>query len=174
MRLDLTDVCTCENREVTKEVTVEAASFDSRLGVFPIIEKKPFDLHMVNRENKELQITGETDVKIAIPCDRCLETVPTAFHLVFDETVPLEGADETSEEMEDTDYMEGVQLDVDRLVYHEILVNWPMKVLCREDCRGICKKCGTNLNREDCGCSRTELDPRMAAIQDIFNKFKEV
>lgn len=174
MRLDLTDVCTCENREVTKAVTIEAASFDSKLGVFPIIAKKPFDLHMVNRENKQLLITGETDVEIAIPCDRCLEDVPTRFHLKFDEVVPLEGADGTAEETEETDYMEGVQLDVDRLVYHEILVNWPMKVLCQEDCRGICKKCGTNLNRQDCGCSKTELDPRMAAIQDIFNKFKEV
>lgn len=174
MKLDLTDVCSCENKEVTKEVAMEASSFDSKLGVFPIIEKKPFDLHIVNRENKQLLITGETDVKIAIPCDRCLEEVPTELHLTFDKKLPLEEADDAEEEMEEADYMMGVQLDVDRLVYDEILVNWPMKVLCREDCKGICKKCGTNLNQQECNCSQTELDPRMAAIQDIFNKFKEV
>ena len=72
------------------------------------------------------------------------------------------------------DYMAGTSLDVDQLIFGEILVSWPMKVLCREDCKGICKRCGANLNLAECQCQKTELDPRMAAIQDIFNKFKEV
>ena len=76
--------------------------------------------------------------------------------------------------VEDIDYLIGFDLDVDKLIYGEILVNWPMKVLCKEDCKGICKVCGMNLNKGDCNCQRTELDPRMAAIQDVFNKFKEV
>ena len=74
--------------------------------------------------------------------------------------------------MDEADYMKGFQLDIDKMVYDEILVNWPMKVLCREDCKGICKKCGTNLNVKTCDCEKSELDPRMAAIQDIFNKFR--
>mgnify|MGYP000090033718 CR=1 FL=1 len=78
------------------------------------------------------------------------------------------------EDVEDNDYLIGFNLDIDRLIYGEILVNWPMKVLCRDDCKGICKVCGMNLNKGDCNCQRTELDPRMAAIQDVFNKFKEV
>ena len=71
-------------------------------------------------------------------------------------------------------YMEDGELDVDRLIYNEILVNWPAKVLCKPDCKGICPKCGTNLNLETCDCEPGELDPRMAAFQDVFNKFKEV
>ena len=43
-----------------------------------------------------------------------------------------------------------------------------MKTLCREDCRGICRKCGRNLNEGDCGCDTVELDPRMAVIAEIF------
>ena len=78
------------------------------------------------------------------------------------------------DEMEENDYLIGLDLDIDKLIYGEILVNWPMKVLCNDDCRGICKVCGMNLNKGDCDCQRTELDPRMAAIQDVFNKFKEV
>jgi uncharacterized protein len=172
--LDLTDVCSCENKELTKEAVIELTSFDSKLGVFPFIEKKPFELRIVNEENKDLLIHGETDVRIAIPCDRCLEEVPTDFHLVFDKKFLLEDADTSEEEMDEADYMKGFQLDIDKMVYDEILVNWPMKVLCREDCKGICKKCGTNLNVKTCDCEKSELDPRMAAIQDIFNKFKEV
>jgi uncharacterized protein len=65
-------------------------------------------------------------------------------------------------------------LDVDRLLFNEILVNWPEKVLCKPDCKGICKTCGTNLNLATCDCEQSELDPRMAQFQDVFNKFKEV
>ena len=65
-------------------------------------------------------------------------------------------------------------MDTDRLVYDEILIGFPMKVLCREDCRGICAVCGANLNEGECGCDRTVPDPRMAVIRDIFNNFKEV
>jgi uncharacterized protein len=92
---------------------------------------------------------------------------------VIDRKYPL---DETSllENAEDTDRLEGAELDIDQIIYDEILINWPMKVLCREDCKGICRKCGTNLNNKTCLCDQKELDPRMAAIQDIFQQFKEV
>lgn len=173
MIVDLTDVCSCENKEITKEVAIELTSFDSKLGTFTFLEKKPFDLRIVNEDNKRLLIFGETSVMIAIPCDRCLEDVPTELHLTIDKKFPL-GEETEDDEAENADYMMGFNLDVDRLIYHEILVNWPMKVLCREDCKGICKKCGTNLNQHDCDCTKSELDPRMAAIQDIFNQFKEV
>ena len=76
--------------------------------------------------------------------------------------------------MEGSNYIIGTSLDVDQLIFGEILVSWPMKVLCREDCKGICRRCGANLNLSECQCPKTEPDPRMAAIQDIFNKFKEV
>ena len=65
-------------------------------------------------------------------------------------------------------------LDVDRLIASELMVNLPMKVLCREDCKGICRKCGKNLNEGACGCDDSVPDPRMSVIQDIFKQFKEV
>ena len=49
-----------------------------------------------------------------------------------------------------------------------------MKVLCKDNCKGICSRCGANLNKGDCGCDTWVPDPRMAAIQDIFKQFKEV
>lgn len=175
MKVDITDLLSTENKIVEQQVETELASFKSKLGEFPITAKAPFELHLENQENKRLLISGETDVKIAIPCDRCLEEVSVDIHLVIDRKYLLgERLLEEDSDAEDTDYMTGSNLDVDKLVYDEILVNWPMKVLCREDCKGICKKCGTNLNYKTCSCDRTEPDPRMAAIQDVFNQFKEV
>lgn len=82
--------------------------------------------------------------------------------------------DQIPDLQEQLEYMNGCQLDADRLIYGELLYSWPTKVLCREDCRGICSNCGANLNEAECGCDRTAPDPRMAAFQDVFNKFKEV
>ena len=78
------------------------------------------------------------------------------------------------EEDDDQNFMEGYQLDVETFVHNEIIGNWPAKILCKEDCRGICPVCGQNLNERDCGCDTFVPDPRMAVIQDIFNANKEV
>ena len=71
-------------------------------------------------------------------------------------------------------YIDGYNLDVDKLIYNEILIGWPMKILCREDCKGICNMCGQNLNKGTCDCEDTSLDPRMSVIRDVFKNFKEV
>ena len=77
-------------------------------------------------------------------------------------------------DLDESNYLTGMDLDVDRLVYLEVLMSWPLKVLCRDDCKGICSQCGKNLNDGPCGCAEEPKDPRMAAISDIFSKFKEV
>lgn len=175
MTVDVSEVISNENRDMTVEAKLEADSFQSRLGAFPIVEKETFPLHIANVGNRQLRIEGMTRLMIHIPCDRCLKEVAVPFSVEILKEIDLEKlAAEDSEELESTSYMIGKELDVDQLIFGEILVSWPMKVLCREDCAGICKHCGANLNLAPCQCRRTEPDPRMAAIQDIFNQFKEV
>ncbi len=174
MIIDISNVIKSVNKEITEEVVMDMTSFESRLGEFPILKKTPVELRIANRENKLLLISGSVDIEVGIPCGRCLEEVPTQICFDIDKELKVENGVVVDEEMEETDYLIGFELDVDKLVYAEILVNWPMKVLCKEDCKGICKVCGMNLNKGTCDCRRTELDPRMAAIQDIFSKFKEV
>ena len=174
MTIDISNVVKSINKEVSEEVSIELSSFESRLGDFPILQKSPVVLTVTNQENKTVFIRGSVDVTLSIPCGRCLEEVPTQICFDINKELSMNEGVLVDEEMEETDYLIGFELDVDKLVYAEILVNWPMKVLCKEDCEGICNVCGMNLNKGTCDCQRTELDPRMAAIQDIFSKFKEV
>ena len=175
MKVDLTDIKALENREVEKRVPVDLVTFDSKLGKFPITKKEDVALHIRNEENKRLFVQGTTELTIEIPCDRCLEEVPTTFHIDINKEIPLEETPDVDEEkLEAKDYMLGFHLDLDRIIYDEVLVNWPMKVLCKEDCAGICMKCGKNVNHGTCDCEKTEPDPRMAVIQDVFKNFKEV
>lgn len=176
MILDLLTFCTNGNREEDKEVYIVMDLVKSKMGVFPIVKKEPFQLHLSNVENKRLLIQGETDVTVIIPCDRCLKEVAVRLHLAIDKELALEPDDSLGSEddvLDQAGYMDGYQLDVDQLVYGEILTGWPAKVLCKNDCKGICSMCGADLNEGSCGCIAAP-DPRMAAFQDVFSKFKEV
>ena len=172
--IDISTIVKSINKEADEVVELSLSTFESKLGDYPVLEKSPITLHIANQENKRLLIQGTVDIVVSIPCGRCLEEVPTNVHLEIDKEIKLDKSTVDDEEVDDIDYLIGFDLDVDRLIYEEILVNWPMKVLCSDDCKGICKVCGINLNKGDCNCQRTELDPRMAAFQDVFNKFKEV
>ena len=174
MNIDVSMITKSINKELTQQADLSLEVFHSRMGDFPIISKAPVELRVRNEENATVFITGMVDIEVIIPCARCLEDVRTPIHFEIDKKLRIEEEGLVDEEMEEPDYLIGFELDVDKLVYAEILVNWPMRVLCHDDCKGICKVCGMNLNKGACSCQRTELDPRMAAIQDIFNKFKEV
>ncbi len=173
MQIDISEIVSCENREVTEKVHIERTSLYR--GLVSSRSRRARRLISGLRTARAVScLSGETDLTVSIPCSRCLTEVPTDIHIVIDKKLRMDGTEVVDDEMEETDYLIGLNLDIDKLIYGEILVNWPMKVLCREDCKGICKVCGMNLNKGNCDCQRTELDPRMAAIQDVFNKFKEV
>lgn len=163
MKTDITDLLSIENLTEERQAMPWLICFRSRMGEFPVTKKEPFTLKLENQEGRYLMISGETDLTLAVPCGRCLEEVQTVMHLVIERKVSLK-------EPEEEGWLCGTVLDVDKLLYDEILLNLPVRVLCRSDCKGICRKCGANLNRETCSCDRTELDPRMAAIWDVFNQ----
>ena len=90
------------------------------------------------------------------------------------QTAFADGLTLIKEQLDENNYIAGYELDVDALIADEMVLQWPMKILCKEDCKGICKVCGTNLNKSTCDCDQTVPDPRMAVFSDIFNQFKEV
>lgn len=173
--IDLKKVLNCDGKEIHTEEKIGFETFVSRLGEFPITGSTPVSLTIKNKGNQELQLIGMVTLHVLIPCSRCLEDVDTEFVLEFNKEIDMKMDDnERQKAFDEHSYIEGYNLDVDKLVYGEILVNWPVKVLCKEDCKGICSVCGTNLNLATCSCETTDLDPRMAKIRDIFSKFKEV
>ncbi|WP_099467938.1 YceD family protein [Konateibacter massiliensis] len=174
MLIKLTDVLAHDNKVIQTKVALEMESFDSRMGSFDIVEKSDVDLTLTHTSKKNITIEAKADLIIAVPCDRCLEPVKTNFSIDVNKAINMAHIEEDRvDELEKDEYIIGYNLDVDKLIYDEILINWPMKVLCKESCAGICNKCGTNLNFGDCDCDRAVLDPRMAVIRDIFNNSKQ-
>ncbi|MFR8353269.1 MAG: YceD family protein [Blautia obeum] len=136
--------------------------------------QEPIELTITNTGDRNLEIRGTVSY-LGIPCDRCLEEVSTEIPLEIERKLDMKLTDEDRvNDLDESSYLTGMDLDVDQLVYLEVLMSWPLKVLCKEDCKGICSRCGKNLNEGPCGCAEEPKDPRMAAISDIFSKFKEV
>jgi uncharacterized protein len=74
----------------------------------------------------------------------------------------------------DEEPYEGKEIDLKSAVREQILLQIPGSPLCREDCRGLCAKCGKDLNEGDCGCDQTVMDPRWVALKGIqLEKKKE-
>lgn len=174
MIIDLKKVLNYEDEEYKITVAYEQNLFKSKLGEYPITKKTPLSLEIRNVENGKLEIIATIDLTLSTTCDRCLENVAVDMHVDIMRELPIVEKQLVMQDMEDTEYIIGTSLDTEELVYSELLMRWPMKILCKQDCKGLCNKCGNNLNQEECGCDRIVLDPRMAAIKDIFNKFKEV
>jgi uncharacterized protein len=176
MLVNLSDVLTSEGRVVTREIPLEMTAFTNGMGTYSIIEKSPVAFTFSNIGVDKARVEGTCRIVFAAVCDRCLAEVPVTLELSFDRTVisPERETDDEDADADDQRFMEGYQLDTEALIYDEVIVNWPVKILCREDCKGVCPVCGQNLNERECGCDTFVPDPRMAAIKDIFNANKEV
>ena len=173
MLINLSDVLSELHKPIDQIVPVEMTEFKSTLGAMPILEKRDAHIVVKHVKGRELEITGDCRFVIEIPCDRCLEPVAEVIELDFFKNVDLAVGDQ-EDDLDEKNYIDGYNLDVEKLLYNEILIGWPMKVLCSEDCKGICNTCGQNLNLGTCDCEDTSLDPRMSVIRDVFKNFKEV
>ena len=174
MLINLSDILSADDKSMSIEATLDLNEFQSRTGTFPIIKKSPVELTITHVKEREFLVKGNTEITVAIPCDRCLQDVAIELDIVFDKKCNMNVSEEKIEEIEEQNYIDGYNLDVDKLLYNEILIGWPMKILCSKDCKGICNVCGQNLNEGTCSCEDTGLDPRMSVIRDVFKNFKEV
>lgn len=162
--IDLTEVLLNEGKVIHRETELGLEEFRYRFGRFKITESSPVVLNAEHAENGKLILDGGVKVQVLIPCARCLEPVVSGLTIQF----------QLETDLEKKDYIDGYNLDVDQIVHDEALLVWPEKVLCQKDCKGLCSTCGQNLNNGSCACKRTDLDPRMAKVLDIFSNFKEV
>ena len=175
MLIDLSNVLSEPHRSVDETVPCELKIFRNGFGEYPVTESSNVHVKINYMENGKLQIEGTCKLTVEIPCDRCLEDVEVKVTLDFKHKIDTESdAYDQSEDLDENNYIDGYSLDVEQLVYNELLVGWPTKILCSEDCKGICNVCGQNLNQGTCNCEDTSLDPRMSVIRDVFKNFKEV
>lgn len=114
-----------------------------------------------------LRVTGTVKAEAAGVCSRCLGEFTAPVTISFAED--FREAGQTTGEVDQTVYS-GEEIDLSELIREAIILAEPLKALCSQDCKGLCPKCGINLNQTTCDCARWTVDPRLAALEKLLHK----
>jgi uncharacterized protein len=125
------------------------------------------------RSGPEIFFTGYFRGEFSGCCGRCLENYnftlnkDFAFVLTPAPAKSERGAEELHSAELGLSYYSGDEIDLAPLIAEQVMLSLPTRPLCSEECSGLCKSCGANLNRESCDCSTETGDPRMAIFRTL-------
>lgn len=125
----------------------------------------------IAREKSAFRLEGKLTYGQTVGCSRCLAPIVQPMESRFEmillvgEPEPLIGEVELSESDLGTIYLEDEEFDLEPILMEQLQLNIPMRLLCREDCAGLCPTCGVNRNLESCDCDTTDVDPRWEALK---------
>lgn len=133
-----------------------------------------FDVH---KDKAQFRLVGRVTTTLELDCGRCLDPFTLPVDAAFDvryhpqAEVNAAGSEDADVEVAESDlddaYYSDDQIDLDELMREQFYLVLPMKPLCREDCKGLCPECGTNLNTGTCACRREWIDPRLAPLKAL-------
>jgi uncharacterized protein len=121
----------------------------------------------------QVDVEGVIRGEVEFDCTRCLTNVVQKLDIPFNAAFVTEENYTSEKEAElrsddlDVSIYDGEKIDLTDLVREQILLNLPTQILCRDDCRGLCQKCGANLNEVNCNCEEKEIDPRWSALKNL-------
>lgn len=142
--------------------------FSNGMQTFTLFEPLHADFHIKRLAKDEFEIKGKVGIGLILPCDLCTKEVKISMNVDFHRSVSLQNE-------EDSNFIEGASFNVEEFLHEELIEELPQKVLCSDDCKGLCEQCGQDLNEQECSCEKGHIDIRMAHLKDLFdNKFKEV
>jgi uncharacterized protein len=126
----------------------------------------------VKRIGETVYLEGQLDTAVSLECSRCLEEtcLPVAcrFNYIFSPSGgPHQDEQELSADDMDFIYYEDESIDLEPIVYEQIVMQIPIKALCRDSCQGLCPHCGINLNQEQCRCRERQVDERFAILKKL-------
>jgi len=124
------------------------------------------------RAGTELFFEGDLHATTTAVCARCAEdfAAPSERHfrmVLAPKSIGFNDDKDLREEDLEFSLYDGDQIDLSPLIREQLLLSLPTRPLCREDCRGLCPKCGVDLNNDECSCSEQTVDPRFAPLRNL-------
>ena len=164
MRLDLRNVIHIPDAKAPFQLQVDLSDLEF-YGRKPIVQPVQAQGCVTNHAGA-LVLDGTIRSELELVCDRCGKPFSREKVVKLDTLV----ADHLEDEESDGDIflLDGTQLDLDEVVSTVLLLEMDTKNLCSDDCKGLCAKCGADLNLGPCGC-RPEVDPRLAALAQLLD-----
>ncbi len=125
------------------------------------------------RLDGKAHVCGTIQVDGIIACTRCLEPIARHFEISFDDVFEESNNEDAEHDKElaleelDVSLANDGKIDLADVVREQILLAIPEQIFCKDDCKGLCPKCGANLNLIDCMCADDDIDPRWAALKSL-------
>ena len=166
MLLGLSKIIDCPGQSIPFSVSVDLS--DLCYGVSYPVSEPVLAQGTVRNTAGVLIMEGQVRTTIHGICDRCAGSFDREVTFPIDVVLVTELANEENED-EWVFPLEGDSADLDDIVRTVFVLNLDSKLLCKEDCKGLCPKCGKNLNDGPCNCQK-ELDPRFAALEQLLEK----
>ena len=162
MKIDLTGLFNGSTETINIDYNVDLTDF--------VISELNDEVRAVGSAYSKADVVYlDLDISYSIKgqCDRCAEDVIKNQSLIINRII----AESLQNEDDDDNYIvvDNRELDLDGFICEEILLNLPSKLLCKDDCKGLCAKCGANLNVNKCDCKK-EVDSRMSALLQLLEE----
>lgn len=152
----------------TQRVTLrgELPDIVTETEIIGLAEPVELDLQLTSTPSA-IVVRGEARAVLLPACGRCLESFARPVRAEIEETYYPAGQEDAQPEPEWQPFS-GDSIDITADVVKSLLVALPMRLVCSEDCRGLCPVCGTNLNKQQCRCAVEDIDPRLVALKKLL------
>ena len=166
MRLGLSKIIDCPGASVSFSTSVDLSSL--QYGESYPVSEPVLATGTVRNTAGVLMMKGTVHTTIHGVCDRCAQNFDKEVEIPLDVVLVTELSDEENED-EWVFSLVADSADLEDIVRTVFVLNMDSKLLCKDDCKGLCCRCGTNLNNGPCSCQK-ELDPRFAALKQLLEK----
>lgn len=112
-----------------------------------------------------VELRAKAEFELETNCDRCAKPIKLSLATDIFHTLVTHLNDETNDELL---LVNELRFDLDPLITEDIFLDFPAKLLCDEECKGVCPRCGKDLNTGSCSCEK-EIDPRLAALKQLLD-----
>lgn len=164
MKLDLRNIIHAPGASVPFQFQMDLSDLEF-YGARPFTQPVQVEGKVINRGGA-LNLQGSATAMMSLTCDRCCKPFTREKRVPLDSLLATELEHEDSED--DMILLEDGAVDLDEVASTAIVLSMDMKNLCSEDCKGLCSRCGADLNYGPCGC-RPDVDPRLAALAQLLD-----
>lgn len=157
MKIDVSDILVSDgqSKKISADIALENAEFN---GNFLHFTKPVSVCGTAENIGGSVVLLLKAKTRFETECAKCLENFGVDFLYDINETFVKNSASD------DACTLCGSEIDLGDVVLQHLYMNLPISFICKDDCKGLCQKCGQNLNKGECSCGSDDIDPRMAAL----------
>jgi uncharacterized protein len=167
MRINISDIVKIDGASLNVNFNEVMDSLQNLIGDEFVFGNPVIFEGKISNTSGVLKLEGNLKTEYTVKCYRCLKDINSKLDTTIKENLVDAEKVEKDTDIETYTY-EGNFIEIDRILIDNIVLNLPMKQVCTKDCKGICPKCGVDLNLEQCECKEDEADPRMEILKNFF------